>query len=96
MAGILEPKGISYLALLAVCIPSTMIAILLTALITNFLGKDLKDDASLPATAGERRNDAAWRGIFEVKPRAKLSVLLFLLGIVAVVLYATAISDTLA
>lgn len=38
-AGILEPRGISYLALLAVALPSTMVAIFIAALITNFLGK---------------------------------------------------------
>lgn len=32
--------------------------------------------------------------VFELKPHAKRSVLLFLIGIVAVMFYATAISDT--
>jgi anaerobic C4-dicarboxylate transporter DcuA len=94
LAGILEPKGISYLALLAVSIPSTMIAIFLAALITNFLGKELKEDAIYQQRLAKGETVLRGAGVFEAKPGAKLSVLLFLLGIVAVVLYATAISDT--
>lgn len=94
LAGILEPKGISYLALLAVSIPSTMIAIFLAALITNFLGKELKEDAIYQQRLAQGETVLRGAGVFEAKPGAKLSVLLFLLGIVAVVLYATAISDT--
>lgn len=93
MAGILEPRGISYLALLGVAIPSTMAAIFIAALITNFLGKELKDDEIYQARL--KKGEVTLRGAskFEERPGAKRSVLLLLLGIVAVVLYATAISD---
>ncbi|KGT94419.1 C4-dicarboxylate ABC transporter [Erwinia typographi] len=93
LAGILEPKGVSYLALLAVTIPSTMIAIFLAALVTNFLGKELKEDAIYQQRLTNGETVLRGASVFEEKPGAKLSVLLFLLGIVAVVLYATAISD---
>ncbi|MEM6051624.1 anaerobic C4-dicarboxylate transporter [Erwinia sp. P7711] len=93
LAGILEPRGVSYLALLAVSIPSTLIAILLAALVTNFLGKELKDDAIYQQRLAKGETVLRGAGLFEAKPGARLSVLLFLLGIVAVVLYATAISD---
>lgn len=93
LAGILEPKGVSYLALLAVSIPSTLIAILLAALVTNFLGKELKDDAIYQQRLAKGETELKGAGVFEAKPGARLSVLLFLLGIVAVVVYATAISD---
>jgi anaerobic C4-dicarboxylate transporter DcuA len=43
-AGILEPLGVSYLTLLAICIPVTLIAVMLTAIVCNFLGCELKDD----------------------------------------------------
>ncbi|WJV67423.1 anaerobic C4-dicarboxylate transporter [Pectobacteriaceae bacterium CE70] len=94
MASILEPKGVSYLALLGICIPTTLTAIMLTAILTNFLGKDLKDDEVYQERL--RKDEVTLRGSSKLvlKPRAKLSVLLFLIGIVAVVLYATAISDT--
>ncbi|WP_075182818.1 anaerobic C4-dicarboxylate transporter [Pantoea sp. 1.19] len=93
LAALLEPRGVSYLALLAVAIPATMAAIFIAALITNFLGKELKDDPICQARLA--RGEVTLRGasVFTGKPGARRAVLLFLLGIVAVVLYATAISD---
>lgn len=44
MASLLEPKGVGYLTLLAIVIPSTFLAILPTAFVTNHLGKELQDD----------------------------------------------------
>ncbi|PWC15539.1 C4-dicarboxylate ABC transporter [Brenneria roseae subsp. roseae] len=94
VAGILEPHGVSYLMLLGICIPTTLTAVLLTAIVTNFLGKDLKNDDVYQERL--RKGETLLRGNskLEIKPGAKRSVMLFLIGIVAVVLYATAISDT--
>ena len=94
LSGILEPKGISYLGLLSVAIPSTAVAIFLTAIVTNFLGKELKEDEVYQYRLA--KGEAVRRGetVFEAKPGAKRSVLLFLVGILAVMLYATAISET--
>ncbi|ROR13599.1 anaerobic C4-dicarboxylate transporter [Erwinia sp. JUb26] len=93
LAALLEPKGVSYLGLLAVAIPSTMAAIFIAALVTNFLGKELKDDPVYQARLAKGEVSLRGASQFEEKPGAKLSVLLFLVGIVAVVFYATAISD---
>jgi len=93
MAALLEPKGISYLALLAVAIPSTMVAIFLAALVTSFLGGELKDDPVYQARLAKGEITLRGASKFEAKPGAKRDVLLFLLGILAVVGYATAISD---
>lgn len=93
LAGILEPKGVSYLGLLAVSVPSTLLAILIAALITNFLGKELHEDDVYRARLAKGEITLRGESVFVEKPGAKLSVLLFLLGIIAVVLYATAISD---
>ncbi|PPE59786.1 C4-dicarboxylate ABC transporter [Pectobacterium brasiliense] len=94
VAGILEPHGVSYLLLLGICIPTTLAAILLTAIVTNFLGKELKDDPIYQERL--KKGETTLRGNSQhvIKPGAKLSVMLFLIGIVAVVLYATAISGT--
>ncbi|MGL9721431.1 anaerobic C4-dicarboxylate transporter [Symbiopectobacterium sp.] len=94
VASILEPKGVSYLLLLGICIPTTLCAVLLTAVVTNFLGKELKDDEIYQARLA--KGETVLRGVskLEIKTRARRSVLLFLVGIVAVMLYATAISDT--
>ena len=93
-ASILEPRGVSYLALLGVALPSTMAAIFCAAVITNFLGTELKDDAIYQARLA--RGDVTLRGekVYTTRPGARRAVLLFLTGIVAVVLYATAISDS--
>ncbi|PKH22408.1 C4-dicarboxylate ABC transporter [Enterobacterales bacterium CwR94] len=93
MAGVMEPRGISYIALLAVAIPSTMAAIFIAALVTNFLGKELKDDEVYQARLAKGEVTLRGESVYQEKPGAKLSVMLFLVGIVAVVGYATAISD---
>lgn len=93
LAGILEPQGVSYLGLLAVAIPSTMAAIFIAALITNFLGKELKSDPVYQARLAKGEVSLRGASVFEEKKGAKRSVALFLIGIVAVVFYATAISD---
>ncbi|MCL2895910.1 anaerobic C4-dicarboxylate transporter [Brenneria tiliae] len=94
VAGILEPVGVSYLMLLGICIPTTLTAVLLTAIVSNFLGKDLKHDKVYQERL--KKGETVLRGVskLESKPGAGRSVALFLFGIVAVVLYATAISDT--
>ncbi|WP_315970683.1 anaerobic C4-dicarboxylate transporter family protein, partial [Klebsiella pneumoniae] len=79
-AGILEPLGVSYLTLLAICIPVTLIAV--------------KDDPIYQERLAKGEVKLRGSQVFELKPHARRSVLLFLIGIVAVMFYATAISDT--
>ena len=43
-SGMLEPLGVDYLTLLAICIPSSFIACLLGAFVANMLGKPLEQD----------------------------------------------------
>ena len=43
-SGILEPLGVGYLTLLAICIPTTFVACMVGAFVSNFLGCELKDD----------------------------------------------------
>lgn len=93
-ASILEPRGVSYLALLGVAIPSTMAAIFCAAIITSFLGKELKDDEVYQARLAKGEVKLRGEQVYDIKPGAKRAVFLFLIGIAAVVLYATAISDS--
>ena len=97
LAGVLEPVGVGYVELLIICIPTTLTAVMLTAFVANFLGKDLKDDpvyqdrlakglVTMPAAKEKQQT--------ELPPGAKTSVLIFLIAIVAVVCYAMAISST--
>ncbi|WP_104695777.1 anaerobic C4-dicarboxylate transporter [Helicobacter salomonis] len=86
MSAFLEPFGVSYPILLAICIPTTLIACLITAFLVNtFLPNQLNNDIISAQTTISRTHK-------EIGKSAKLSVLIFILGIVAVVLYATAIS----
>jgi len=93
-SGVLEPLGISYLTLLAICIPSTLIAVMITAGVCNFLGCELKDDPVYQERLAKGEVQLRGTQALKLKPHAKLSVLLFLVGILAVMFYATAISDT--
>ncbi len=94
MAGFLEPLGVGYLTILAVCIPTTFIACMITAYFCNFLGKELQDDEVYQerVAAGLIKLRGAQK--LEVGPKGKLSVLIFLIAIITVTCYATAISDT--
>jgi len=96
-AGALEPIGVGYVELLMVVIPTTFTAVMLTAVVTNFLGKDLKDDPIYQdrlARGLVAMPDDSQRQEQELLPGAKMSVLIFLIAIIAVVCYAMAISST--
>ncbi len=95
-SGELEKIGIDYLQLLMVAIPSSFIAVMLAAFVTNFLGKELKDDpvyqerlakgqVSQPSTTDDTK---------ELPPEAKRSVMIFGFSLICVLFYATAISPT--
>lgn len=94
MTGVLEPLGWSYPLLLAIWIPTTFIGCVLTALIiTMFSNLDLSSDPIY--------QDRLAKGLvkpsvgaqnMQLKEGAKLSVGIFLIGVLLVVLYATAIS----
>ena len=94
MTGVLEPLGWSYPLLLGIWIPTTFIGCMLTALIiTLFSNLDLSSDPVY--------QDRLAKGLvkpsvgaqnMQLKEGAKLSVGIFLIGVLLVVLYATAIS----
>ncbi|MDX1269376.1 MAG: anaerobic C4-dicarboxylate transporter family protein, partial [Oceanisphaera sp.] len=89
----LEKLGVSYLQLLMICIPTSFTACMLGAVVTNFLGKDLKDDPIYQERLAQGLvKKAAAVQEREIKPGAKTSVLIFLLGLIFVVGYASAIS----
>ncbi|MEJ4100091.1 anaerobic C4-dicarboxylate transporter [Corynebacterium mastitidis] len=94
LASILEPLGVSYLALLAVVIPATFLAIFPTAWLCNRLGKDLEEDP----VYRERMEqglvaEPAIASSYAPTRAAKASVGIFLAAIVLVVLYATLTSS---
>ncbi len=94
MSGALEPLGWSYPLLLGIWIPTTFVGCMLTAfLITKFANLDLSKDPVYQDRLAKglvKKSEGAQN--IKLKDGAKLSVLLFLLGVLFVVLYATAIS----
>ncbi len=94
-SGFLQPYDISYLDLLLICIPTTFAAVMLTALVCNFLGLDLDKDpvyqerlskGLIQSRNGEKR---------VIKSTGRASVLVFVASIIAVVVYAILISNNI-
>ncbi|AFI03745.1 anaerobic C4-dicarboxylate transporter [Helicobacter cetorum] len=97
MSGILEPLGAGYLTLLMIWISTTFLACIITAFLMSFTNLRLDSDPIYL----ERLNKGLTKApithtITEVSQSAKLSVWIFILGIVAVVFYASAISKNIA
>ncbi|MGL5007590.1 MAG: anaerobic C4-dicarboxylate transporter [Plesiomonas sp.] len=93
-SGIMEPLGVSYLQILGICISTTLLAVILTSFVTNFLGCELKDDPVYQERLAKGQIKLRGSQAITLLPGAKLSVGLFLLAIIAVMAYATAISPT--
>ena len=97
-SGALEKFGVDYLQLLSVAIPSSFIAVMIGAFVTNFLGKELKDDPYYQERLAkgqvslEAKDDNAEEKVLPAE--AKRSVLIFGFAIICVLFYATAISPT--
>ncbi|RXJ78355.1 anaerobic C4-dicarboxylate transporter [Arcobacter sp. F2176] len=92
-SGILEPLGVGYIELLAIVIPTTFAACMITAFVSNFLGKDLKDDSVYQERMKKGLVKLRGETKVEIKEGAKLSVAIFCMTIFSVVTYATLISD---
>ncbi|GHV54803.1 anaerobic C4-dicarboxylate transporter [Deltaproteobacteria bacterium] len=92
-SGVMEPLGVDYLQILFICIPTTLLAVILTSFFTNFLGKELKDDPVYQARleAGLVKLRGAHNIV--ILPHALRSVCIFIAAIVVVMFYATLISD---
>ncbi|MEA1946972.1 MAG: anaerobic C4-dicarboxylate transporter [Thermodesulfobacteriota bacterium] len=91
----LEKIGVSYIQLLMISIPSSFIAVMVGAVVANFLGKDLKDDPIYQDRLAKGLvKTSSGREAREIKKGAKTSVLIFLFGLICVVFYATAISGS--
>ncbi|MBR1636224.1 MAG: anaerobic C4-dicarboxylate transporter [Bacteroidales bacterium] len=85
---LLGAHGVGMSQILVVTIPSSLVAILVAALVQNFIGKPLEHDPEyqrrLQAGHLEEEDETEKK---TVNPRAKWAVLVFLLGVVLVVLF---------
>ncbi|RXJ67892.1 C4-dicarboxylate ABC transporter [Halarcobacter ebronensis] len=96
LSGILEPLGVGYIDILAICIPTTYAACMITAFVSNFLGKELKDDPVYQDRLEKGLVKLRGENKVEIKKGAKLSVAIFVVTILSVVTYATLISKKVA
>ena len=94
MSGVVEPFGWSYPALLGIWLVTTFVACMLTSFVMTLISNmDLDSDPVYKERLAKGLVKAPEASAAkELKPYAKRSVLIFLLGVVLVVLYASAIS----
>ncbi|MGC6388188.1 anaerobic C4-dicarboxylate transporter [Ewingella sp. S1.OA.A_B6] len=96
MSSVMEGHGVSYLHLLMVMIPSTLAAVIVMSLIVSWcFSSKLSDDPVYLKRYEEGLVQLRGDSVVEIKPGARLSVLLFLLGVVTVVGYAVVNSPSL-
>ena len=90
---LLGGQGIELKDILLICIPASLIAILVSAFVQNRVGKELEDDPEYQRRVREGLIDpeAEAKAMQQMEqspnPRAKYSVLAFLLGVVLVIIF---------
>lgn len=95
MTGVLEPLGWSYPTLLLIWLVTTYSACMITAfVVSKFFPLDLSKDQVYQERlkAGLVKSSSGTKHV-ELRKGAKLSVWIFLVGVLGVVIYATSISD---
>jgi len=96
MSSVMEGHGVSYLHLLMVMLPSTLAAVIVMSLLVGwFFNSKLTDDAVYVQRHKDGLVELRGDKAMTIKPRAKLSVLLFLFGVLTVVGYAVINSPSL-
>ncbi|AJI83009.1 MULTISPECIES: anaerobic C4-dicarboxylate transporter [Yersinia] len=89
MSSVMEGHGVSYLHLLMIVIPSTLLAVFVMSLIVSWcFNSKLSDDPIYIKRLEEGLVTLRGDTVKVIKPRAKTSVLLFLAGVLCVVAYA--------
>ncbi len=91
-ASFLEPFGVSYGQLLAIAIPSTMLACMGGSIVANMVGKPLDEDPIYQQRKADGLVKQKQDDHDEDPKSAKVSVLIFLVSVLIVVTYATMIS----
>ena len=87
MISIMEPIGVSFLEIMAVCLPASFIAAMVGAFIASRQGCELKDDP-VYLTRLQQAQEQKQQQSLTLEPKAKYSVMLFLLATIAIVIYA--------
>ncbi|MBD1569587.1 anaerobic C4-dicarboxylate transporter [Aliivibrio sp. S10_S31] len=87
MISIMEPAGVSFLQIMAICLPASFIAAMVAAFVASRQGCELKDDVVYQQIPKEDKQQVTSIAK-EIDPKAKYSVFLFALATCAIVLYA--------
>ncbi|MBE0626176.1 MAG: anaerobic C4-dicarboxylate transporter [Burkholderiales bacterium] len=92
MIGLFAEKGVAQWGLpeiLMVCVPASLTGVVVAAVVSMFVGKDLKDDPEYQARVAAGKVPAAIAAAERapLKATSKLSALLFLAGVALVVLF---------
>lgn len=90
MIGLLAPHNIGLIQILIICVPSTLLAVLIAALVQLRVGKELKDDPEYQKLLASGELQAGGKGSAKsqepLKKGSKASALIFLAGVAIVVL----------
>ena len=92
---VMAPLGVDYLQILLICIPTTLLAVIVTSFVTNYLGKELADDKVYQHRLQSGLVKLRGASHIPILPHAKRSVWIFLAAILMVMGYATLVSDKL-
>jgi len=92
MIGLFAEKGLTQWGLpqiLMVCVPATLTGVIAAAIVSMFIGKDLKDDPEYQARLASGQIPAPQLATSHapLKPGARLSAFIFLAGVALVVLF---------
>ncbi|MEU2199293.1 anaerobic C4-dicarboxylate transporter [Isoptericola sp. NPDC019482] len=94
MAAVVEPLGVDYLTLLTVAGVSTLVGCMVGAVVASRQGVELQDDPVYQERLAKGLVKRRERAEFVAKPRALLSLIIFAAALLVVVLYSTAVSDS--
>ncbi|MFD6133773.1 anaerobic C4-dicarboxylate transporter [Isoptericola sp. NPDC060257] len=94
MAAVVEPLGVDYLTLLTVAGVSTLVGCMVGAVVASRQGVELQDDPVYQERLAKGLVKRRERTEFVAKPRALLSLVVFAAALLVVVLYSTAVSDS--
>lgn len=98
MSGLVEPLGCSYPMLLLICIPTTYIGCMLAALVLTLFSRAKLDQDPIyiqKVKDGLIKEEVQTTQETVISSKAKTSVWIFLIGVLCVVFYATAISPAI-
>ncbi|MFE7406568.1 anaerobic C4-dicarboxylate transporter [Isoptericola sp. NPDC057559] len=94
MAAVVEPLGVDYITLLTVAGVSTLVGCMVGAVVASRQGVELQDDPVYQERLAKGLVKRRERTEFVAKPRALLSLVIFAAALLVVVLYSTAVSDS--